>query len=67
MQKAAKDAILAIGKPGVRYLIPVLEQEMYQVWTAEMLRQVTGVKLKNDKRKTWKKWYRKNRKELEAS
>ncbi len=63
--RAAREAIEKIGKPGVRYLIPVLDEERYQVWTAEMLRKICGVKLKNDKRRTWEKWYRKNRRRLE--
>ena len=63
--RAARAAIEKIGKPGVRYLIPVLDEERYMVWTAEMLRKITGVKLKNDKRRTWEKWYRKNRRKFE--
>jgi hypothetical protein len=31
-----------------------------------MLRQITGEKLKNDKRRTWEKWYRKNRRDFEG-
>jgi hypothetical protein len=65
--RAARKAIEKIGLPGVRYLIPVLDEERYMVWTAEMLRQICGVKLKNDKRRTWEKWYRKNRRKLEKS
>ena len=65
--RAARDAILALGKPGIRYLIPALKDKRYQVWTAELLRQITGVKLKDDKHRTWDKWYKKNRRKLEGS
>jgi PBS lyase HEAT-like repeat-containing protein len=65
MQKAARDAILAIDKPGVRYLIPALDNEKVRIWTAEMLRRITGADVKGDKRKTWEKWYRKHRRELQ--
>lgn len=63
--RAARQAILALGKPAVRYLIPVLDEEKYQIWTAEMLRLITDEKLRDDKRRTWEKWYRKHRRELE--
>lgn len=62
--KAARKAIEKLGKPCVRYLIPALDDERTNVWTAEMLRRLTGVKQKNDKRKTWERWYRKNRRKL---
>jgi len=63
--QAARKAIEAIGKPGVRWLIPALDDKEHQVWTAEMLRQITGAKPKDDKRKTWEQWFRENRKTLE--
>ncbi len=63
--KAAREAIEAMGKPAVRYLIPALDNDEVNVWTAELLRRITGAKLKNDKRKTWEKWFRKNRRTLE--
>ena len=53
-----------MGLSAVKYLIPVLDDKRYNVWTAELLRQITEVKLKDDKRKTWEKWYRKNRRKL---
>lgn len=62
--KAARTAIDRLGVPCVRYLIPALEDERTNVWTGEMLRRLTGVKQKNDKRKTWERWYRKNRRKL---
>jgi hypothetical protein len=65
-QHAALDAIRAIGKPGVRYLIPALDDPTCQVWTAEILRELTGSKQKDDKRKTWEKWFRENRKAVEG-
>jgi hypothetical protein len=64
--QAARKAIEAIGKPGVRWLIPALDDPACQVWTAEMLRQITGAKPKDDKRKTWEKWFRENRKAIEG-
>ena len=63
---AARQALLDIGKRGVRYLIPVLDEEDYRIWTAEMLRQITGEKLKDDKRRTWEKWFKRNRRDLEG-
>ncbi|MHC4472041.1 MAG: hypothetical protein ACYS99_13870, partial [Planctomycetota bacterium] len=60
-------AITEIGKPGVRYLIRALDDKRYAVWTAEMLKKITGVKLKNNKRRTWERWFRKHRKEYEGS
>ena len=65
-QKAARDAIEKIGKPGVRYLIPMLDDKRCQVWTAEMLRTITGAKPADDKRKTWETWFRSHRRELEG-
>jgi hypothetical protein len=64
--QAAQDAILLVGKPGVRWLIPALDDPTCQVWTAELLRQITGAKPKDDKRKTWEKWFRENRKAVEG-
>jgi hypothetical protein len=64
--QAARKAIETIGKPGVRWLIPALDDKEHQVWTAEMLRTITGAKPKDDKRKTWEQWYRENRKALEG-
>ncbi|MHC4820766.1 MAG: HEAT repeat domain-containing protein [Planctomycetota bacterium] len=64
--KAARKALETIGKPGVRYMIPVLEEKKYQTWTAEMLRTITGAKPRDDKLRTWKKWFRKNYKKLEG-
>jgi len=61
---AARRAIESFGKPCVKYLIPVLDDEDAQVWTGEILRRLTGAKLKNDKRKTWERWYRKNRRDF---
>ena len=43
--QAARRAIEAIGKPGVRWLIPALDDKNCTVWTAEMLKQITGAKL----------------------
>lgn len=63
---ASRKAITKIGKPGVRYLIPHLDDPAVSVWTAEMLQRITGQKLKDDKRKTWEAWFRKNRKALEG-
>ena len=60
-------AIEAIGKPGVRWLIPALDDKNCTVWTAEMLKQITGAKPRDDKRKTWEAWYRSNRKSLEGN
>lgn len=67
MHRAARKAIQAIGKPGVRYLIRALEHEELRVWTGEMLRDLTGARPKDDKPRTWQKWFRKNRRELEAT
>jgi hypothetical protein len=64
--QAALEALDAIGKPGVRYLIPALDDPTCQVWTAEVLRKLTGAKPKDDKRKTWEKWFRENRKAVEG-
>ncbi|NUN53484.1 MAG: hypothetical protein HUU06_11950, partial [Planctomycetaceae bacterium] len=64
--QAAVKAITSLGKPAVRYLIPVLDEKENQVWTAELLRQITGAKPKDDKRKTWEKWFRENRRALEG-
>ncbi len=64
--QAAQEALKAIGKTGVRWLIPALDEPACQVWTAEMLRQITGAKPKDDKRKTWEEWFKKNRKALEG-
>lgn len=61
MHRAARKAIEDIGKPGVRYLIRALENEDLRVWSGELLRQITGAKLKDDKPRTWEKWFRKNR------
>lgn len=66
MLRAAVDTLTTLGKPAVRYLIPALDDPDVQVWTAEVLFRITGVKQKNDKRKTWEKWYRANRRELES-
>ena len=63
--KAARKSIEKLGKPAVRYLIPALDHEDVAVWTAEMLKRITGHKPKNDKRKTWLKWYQRNRRSLE--
>lgn len=65
-QKAARAAIRELGVPGVRYLIPVLDDPQCNVWTAKLLRDLTGADPKDDKRKTWEKWYRRNRKKLAA-
>lgn len=62
---AAREAIETIGRPGVRYLIPALDEPAVQLWTAELLRQITGAKQKDDKRKTWEAWFRKNRRSFE--
>lgn len=62
---AARMAIQKMGMPAIRYLIPALDDERCAVWTAELLRQLSGEKLKDDKRKTWEKWYRKNRRRLD--
>ncbi len=64
--QAARKAIEAIGKAGIRWLIPALDDPACQTWTAEMLRQITGAKPKDDKRKTWEKWFRENRRALEG-
>ena len=64
--QAAVKAIQALGKPAVRHLIPVLDVKENQVWTAEVLRQITGAKPKDDKRKTWEKWFRENRRSVEG-
>jgi hypothetical protein len=63
--QAARAAILALGKPAVRHLLAALDDPGCQVWTAEVLREITGVKLKDDKRKTWERWFRENRSSLE--
>jgi hypothetical protein len=63
--KAAQVAIETIGRPGVRYLIPALDEKDSVVWTGELLRKITGQNIKDDKRKTWEKWYRANRREFE--
>lgn len=63
--KAARTSIEKLGKPAVRYLIPALDDKDVQVWTAEMLRRLTDHKPKDDKRKTWHKWYLRNRRKLE--
>ena len=63
--KAARKSIEKLGKPAVRYLIPALDDEAVAVWTAEMLKRLTGHKPRNDKRKTWQKWYLRNRRSLE--
>lgn len=63
---AARRAIEKIGKPAVRYLIPHLDDASVNVWTAELLHRITGVRLKDDKRRTWEKWFRSNRRDLEA-
>lgn len=63
---AARKAIEKIGKPGVRYLIPNLDDPTCAVWTAELLHRITGQKLKDDKRKTWENWFRQNRKSFEG-
>jgi len=62
---AARDAIEGIGLPAVRYLIPNLDDKDVQLWTAEMLHKLTGEKPKDDKRKTWDKWFRANRRKLD--
>ena len=36
------------------------------VWTAKLLQEFTGAKLKDDKRKTWEAWFRLNRKAVEG-
>ncbi len=66
VHRAAREAILGLGKPAVRHLIPILDEKDYAVWTAELLRQITGEKPKDDKRKTWEKWFRAHRRELEG-
>lgn len=63
--KAARRSIEKLGKPAVKYLIPALDDEDVAVWTAEMLKRITGHKPKNDKRKTWLRWYQRNRRKLE--
>lgn len=63
--QAARESILKIGKPGVRFLIPVLDDKEHCTWTAEMLRQITGAKPKDDRRRTWEDWFRQNRRNLE--
>jgi hypothetical protein len=63
---AARDTIRKIGKPGVRYLIPHLDEPALSVWTAKLLQDITGQRLKDDKRKTWEAWFRMNRKALEG-
>jgi hypothetical protein len=63
---SSRKAIEKIGKPGVRYLIPHLDNPAVAVWTAEMLHRITGQKLKDDKRKTWETWFRANRKAMEG-
>jgi hypothetical protein len=50
----------------VRYLIPHLDETAVTVWTAKLLQDITGQKLKDDKRKTWEAWFRMNRKSLEG-
>ena len=62
--RAARTAIEKLGKPCVRYLIPVLDEKDVAVWTAEMLRRLTDAKPKNDKRKTWERWFSKHRREF---
>jgi len=62
--RAARIAIESFGKPCVKYLIPVLDDENASVWTGEILRRLTGAKLKSDKRKKWERWYRKNRRDF---
>jgi len=64
--RASREAIRKIGKPGVRYLIPHLDETAVTVWTAKLLQDITGQKLKDDKRKTWEAWFRMNRKSLEG-
>lgn len=64
--KAARDAIEKLGKGCVRYLIPILDEKDYQVWTGELLRKLTGENIKDDKRRTWEKWYRTHKRELEG-
>jgi hypothetical protein len=64
--QAALESLRAIGKPGVRWLIPALDDPACQVWTAEVLRELTGARPKDDKRKTWEKWFRENRKSVEG-
>ena len=49
----------------MRHLIPILDEDEYAVWTAEMLRQITGEKLRDDRRKTWERWFKRNRRDLE--
>jgi hypothetical protein len=61
---AARKALQAIGVGGVPYLIPRLDDEKVAVWTAEMLRRITGAKPKNDKRRTWDRWWKANRRRL---
>jgi hypothetical protein len=63
---AARRAIEKIGKPGVRYLIPNLDDPKVSVWTAELLQRITGQKMKDNKRKTWEQWFRMNRKAVEG-
>jgi hypothetical protein len=63
---ASREAIRKIGKKGVRYLIPNLDDPTVAVWTAKLLQEITGQKLKDDKRKTWQAWFQQNRKALEG-
>jgi hypothetical protein len=64
--QAAMEAIRTLGKPAVRWLIPALDDPTCQVHTAELLKEITGAKPKDDKRKTWEEWFRKNRKAVEG-
>jgi hypothetical protein len=64
--RAARKAIEKIGKPGVRYLIPHLDDPKVVVWTAELLERITGRKLADHKRRTWEAWFRQNRRSLEG-
>jgi hypothetical protein len=64
--REAREQITKIGKPGVRYLIPALDDKAVALWTAKLLQKITGEKLKDDARKTWWAWFQANRKSLEG-
>ncbi len=64
--RASREAIKKVGKRSVRYLIPALDDPNVAVWTARLLQEFTGQKLKDDKRKTWEAWFKMNRKAVEG-
>jgi hypothetical protein len=60
-REAAADALKSMGVHAVPHLIPLLQSGRYRLWTAEVLRQITGTRYTANNASKFREWYEENK------